>query len=157
MATFDIARESNIAGLSLDELRIRENLGINIAYIKRGDIIINIPSKNERIFPGDEIGVIGTDIQFNKLKQYLNQNETDAKPETTEPDIVLRQINLKNQEFIGKTIRESNLREKTSGLVVGIEKNGIRYLNPESAMILSDGDILWIVGNKNLLNELTHN
>jgi CPA2 family monovalent cation:H+ antiporter-2 len=69
----------------------------------------------------------------------------------------LRQINLKNQEFIGKTIRESNLREKTSGLVVGIEKNGIRYLNPESAMILSDGDILWIVGNKNLLNELTHN
>jgi CPA2 family monovalent cation:H+ antiporter-2 len=157
MATFDIARDSNITGLSLEELRIRENIGVNIAYIKRGDIIINIPSKNERIFPGDEIGVIGTDVQFIKFTQYLNQKETDAKPETTEPDIVLRQIDLKNQEFIGKTIRESNLREKTSGLVVGIEKNGIRYLNPESSMILSDGDILWIVGNKNLLNDLTHN
>lgn len=157
MATFDIARDSNITGLSLAELRIRENIGVNIAYIKRGDIIINIPNKNERIFPGDEIGVIGTDVQFIKFTQYLNQKETDAKPESKEPEIVLRQINLKNQEFIGKTIRESNLREKTSGLVVGIEKNGTRYLNPESSMILSDGDILWIVGNKNLLNDLTHN
>jgi CPA2 family monovalent cation:H+ antiporter-2 len=157
MAAFDIARESNIAGKSLEELQVREILGVNVAYIKRGDVIINIPSKNERIFPGDEIGVIGTDVQFINFKKFLDQNETDAKPDLTEPDIVLRQIDLKNQEYLGKSIRESNLREKTSGLVVGIERNGNRYLNPESSLILADGDILWIVGNKKLLNELTHN
>lgn len=157
MATFDIARESNIAGKTLEELKLREKLGINVAYIKRGEVIVNIPSKNERIFPGDEIGVIGTDVQVKELKVFLDQNETDAKPEIKEPDIVLRQIDLKNQEFIGKSIRESNLREKTNGLVVGIERNGKRYLNPESNMILSDGDILWIVGDKKMLNELTHN
>ncbi|WNM18335.1 cation:proton antiporter domain-containing protein [Flavobacterium capsici] len=157
MASFDVARESNIAGKTLEELRLREKLGINLAYIKRGDVVINIPSRNERIFPGDEISVIGTDGQLKELKVFLDQNETDAKPEIKEPDIVLRQIDLKNQEFIGKSIRESNLREKTNGLVVGIERNGKRYLNPESNMILSDGDILWIVGDKKLLNELTHN
>ena len=157
MATFDIARESNITGKTLEELKLRENLGINIAFIKRGEVIINIPNKNERIFPGDEIGVIGTDAQFKELKLFLNQNETDAKPDTKEPDIVLRQIDLKNQEYIGKSIRESNLREKTSGLVVGIERSGKRYLNPESSMIISDGDILWIVGDRKMLNELTHN
>ena len=157
MATFDIARESNIAGKTLEELKLRENLGINVAYIKRGDVIINIPSKNERIFPADEIGVIGTDTQVKELKTFLAQNETDAKPDSNEPDIALRQIYLKNQEYIGKSIRDSNLKEKTSGLVVGIERNGNRYLNPESSMILADGDILWIVGNKKLLNELAHN
>ena len=157
MATFDIARESNIAGKTLEELRLRENLGINVAYIKRGDVIINIPSKNERIFPGDEVGIIGTDKQVSDLKLYLDQNETDAKPNQREPDIVLRQIYLKNQSYIGKSIRDSNLREKTSGLVVGIERNGNRCLNPESSMILLDGDILWIVGDKKLLSELTHN
>lgn len=157
MASFDVARESNIAGKTLEELRLREKLGINLAYIKRGDVVINIPSRNERIFPGDEISVIGTDGQLKELKVFLDQNETDAKPEVNEPDIVLRQIDLKNQKFIGKSIRESNLREKTNGLVVGIERNGKRYLNPESNMILSDGDILWIVGDRKLLNELTHN
>ncbi|HQA74577.1 cation:proton antiporter, partial [Flavobacterium sp.] len=157
MATFEIARESNISGKTLEELKLRENLGINVAYIKRGDIIINIPSKNERIFPADEIGVIGTDNQVKELKIFLDQNEAEEKPDYKEPDIVLRQINLKNQSYIGKSIRESNLREKTSGLVVGIERNGNRFLNPESTLILLDGDILWIVGNKKLLNELTHN
>lgn len=157
MATFDIARESNIAGKTLEELKLRETLGINVAYIKRGDVIINIPSKNERIFPADEIGVIGTDTQVKDLKLFLAQNETDAKPEDKEPDIVLRQIYLKNQGYIGKTIRDSNLKDKTSGLVVGIERNGNRYLNPESSMILADGDILWIVGDRRLLNQLTHN
>jgi CPA2 family monovalent cation:H+ antiporter-2 len=38
-----------------------------------------------------------------------------------------------------------------------LNRNGNRYLNPESSLILADGDILWIVGNKKILNELTHN
>jgi hypothetical protein len=33
MAAFDTARESNIAGKSL-ELQVREILGVNVAYIK---------------------------------------------------------------------------------------------------------------------------
>ena len=157
MATFDIARESNIAGKTLEELKLRENIGINVAYIKRGDVIINIPTKNERIFPGDEIGVIGTDTQVKELKLFLAQNEMDDKPNHIEPDIILRQIDLKNQKYIGKSIHDANLREKTSGLVVGIERNGNRIINPESSMILEDGDILWVVGDKKLLNELKHN
>jgi CPA2 family monovalent cation:H+ antiporter-2 len=68
IATFEIAKESNIAGKSLLELKFRENFGVNIAFIKRGEISINIPERTERIFPGDEIGVIGTDAQFKEFK-----------------------------------------------------------------------------------------
>ncbi|HKO77562.1 MAG TPA: cation:proton antiporter, partial [Flavobacterium sp.] len=156
MAIFDIAAESNIAGESLKNLQMRENLGINIVSIKRGDITIHIPSRNERIFPGDEICVIGTDAQVQQFKKYLEQHEMDVSPETIEPDIVLRQIELKNHTFIGKSIKESKLREKTQGLIVGIEKRGKRALNPESNVILEKDDILWIVGNKKLLADLAH-
>jgi CPA2 family monovalent cation:H+ antiporter-2 len=156
MAIFDIAAESNIAGESLKNLQMRENLGINIVSIKRGDITIHIPSRNERIFPGDEICVIGTDAQVQQFKKYLDQHEMDVSPETVEPDIVLRQIELKNHTFIGKSIKESKLREKTQGLIVGIEKRGNRALNPESNVILEKDDILWIVGNKKLLADLAH-
>lgn len=156
MAFFDIAAASNIAGKTLEELQIREQLGINIASIKRGEILINIPKRNERLFPGDEICVIGTDIQVKEFKTYLDQNERNAPDKTIEQEIVLRQIELKNETYIGKSIKESQLREKTNGLIVGIEKKGKRILNPESNVILEKEDVLWIVGDKKLLAELVH-
>lgn len=156
MAVFDIAAESNIAGETLKKLQLREQLGINIASIKRGEITIHIPDANERIFPGDEVFVIGTDVQLQDFKKYLDQHEIEASPEVREPDIVLRQIELKNHAFIGKSIKESKLREKTKGLVVGIEKRGKRFMNPESSILLEKDDILWIVGDKKLLADLVH-
>ncbi|MES2575378.1 MAG: cation:proton antiporter [Bacteroidota bacterium] len=156
MAVFDIADESNIAGKTLKNLQLREKLGVNIVSIKRGEITIHIPQANERIFPGDEVCVIGTDEQVQQFKIYLDQHETDVSPEKKEPDIVLRQIELKNHAFHGKSILESKLREKTKGLIVGIEKRGKRILNPESSVILEKDDILWIVGDKKLLWDLLH-
>jgi len=156
MAVFDIVTESNIAGESLKKLQLREQLGVNIVSIKRGEITIHIPQANERIFPGDEVCVIGTDKQVQEFKKYLDQHETDISPEIKKPDIVLRQIELKNHTFLGKSIKESKLREKTKGLIVGIEKRGKRTLNPESDMILERDDILWIVGDKKLLADLVH-
>jgi len=156
MAVFDIATESNIAGESLRNLQLRESLGINIVSIKRGEVTIHIPQANERIFPGDEVCVIGTDTQVQEFKKYLDQHETDVSPEIKEPDIVLRQIELKNHTFLGKSIKESRVREKTKGLIVGIEKRGIRVLNPESNVILEKDDILWIVGDRKLLADLVH-
>lgn len=157
MAYFEIAAASNIAGKTLKVLQIREQLGINIASIKRGEFMINIPKANERLFPGDEICVIGTDNQVKEFKLYLDQHEMDAPDAFVEPEIVLRQIELKNETYIGKSIRESKLRERTKGLVVGVEKKGKRILNPESDVILEKDDILWIVGNKKLLADLVHN
>ncbi|MEW5675977.1 cation:proton antiporter [Flavobacterium enshiense] len=154
MATFDVGAASNLAGKTLEELKMREKIGVNIAFIKRGEITINVPSRNERLFPNDEICVIGTDSQVKKLKKFLTQNEIDTPEDVTEADIVLEHLELKNESFIGKSIRESQIREKTKGLVVGIERNGRRMLNPDSHLVLQKNDILWVVGDKKLLESL---
>lgn len=155
MTTFEIAKESNIAGKTLEDLRIREQMGINIAFIKRGEIMIKIPNRKERLFPGDEICVIGTDAQVEDFKNYLHQNEIDVPNTIKEDQIVLQQLDLKTEnEFIGKSIGQSQLREKTNGMVVGIERNGKRLLNPESNLVLEKNDILWVVGDKKLMSAL---
>jgi monovalent cation:H+ antiporter-2, CPA2 family len=151
MSFFDIGKESNLAGKTLEELRIRENMGINIAFIRRGEVTIPIPTKNERLFPGDEICVIGTDEQITAFTNYL-QNEVDATKNTEESEIVLRQLEISNNDFIQKRIGQ--FREKTGGLVVGIERNGKRILNPESHLTLEKNDIIWVVGDKKRMNEL---
>lgn len=153
MTEFDIAKESNLAGKTLEELKIREQFGINIASIKRGEVIINIPIRTERLFPGDEISVIGTDVQVKEFKIYLDKNEIDVAEQTVETDIVLQKLELKNRVCIGKSIRESQIREKTHGIIVGIERNGKRILNPESHLVLEDSDILWIAGEKKKIAE----
>jgi len=157
MAEFLIANESNLVGKTLEELKIREQFGINIALIKRGDFSINIPTRNERLFPHDEIHVIGTDEQVKEFKKYLDKNEFDAAEIFEEEDIILQQLALKNRICIGKTIRESQIREKTHGIIVGIERNGKRILNPESHLVLEADDILWIAGNKKKINEFLKN
>jgi monovalent cation:H+ antiporter-2, CPA2 family len=153
MAEFDIAKESNLAGKTLEELSIREQFGINIASIRRGDVLINIPIRTERLFPGDEISVIGTDDQVKEFKMYLDKNEIDVPEEVEQTDIILQKLELKNRVCIGKSIRESQIREKTHGIIVGIERNGKRILNPESHLILEDSDILWIAGEKKKIAE----
>ncbi|WP_298121636.1 cation:proton antiporter [Flavobacterium sp.] len=153
MTEFEIAKESNLAGKTLEELKIREQFGINIASIKRGEVVINIPIRTERLFPGDEISVIGTDEQVKEFKIYLDKNEIDVAEQAVERDIILQKLELKNRVCIGKSIRESQIREKTHGIIVGIERNGKRILNPESHLVLEDSDILWIAGEKKKIAE----
>lgn len=153
MADFIIAKESNLAGKTLEELKIREQFGINIASIKRGDVTINIPIRTERLFPGDEINIIGTDEQVKLFKNFLDKHEIDEPEAFIKEDIILQQLELKNRVCIGKSIRESQIREKTHGIIVGIERNGKRILNPESHWILESDDILWIAGDKKKINE----
>ena len=153
MADFNIAKESNLAGKTLEELKIREQFGINIASIRRGDVLINIPIRTERLFPGDEISIIGTDDQVKEFKIYLDKNEIDVPEKVEQTDIILQKLELKNRVCIGKTIRESQIREKTNGIIVGVERNGKRILNPESHLVLEDSDILWIAGEKKRIAE----
>lgn len=154
MALIDIGQDSAILGKTLEELQLREKIGINIAFIKRADIVINIPSRNERLFPGDEVCIIGTDKQVLDFQKYLEDCELHSEYVEPESDIVLQQVELKNEDFIGKSIRESKIREQTRGLVVGLERSGKRILNPDSVEILEKGDILWIVGERKLLARL---
>jgi CPA2 family monovalent cation:H+ antiporter-2 len=157
MTTFQINKESNIAGKTLKTLRVREKMGINIAFIKRGEIMIKIPTKNERLFPGDEICVIGTDAQVKEFKNYLLRNEIEIPKNVEKAEIILQQLELNKEELIGKSISQSLIREKANGMVVGIERNGKRLLNPESDLILEKDDILWVVGDKKRMSELFKN
>ncbi|RZJ31329.1 MAG: sodium:proton antiporter, partial [Flavobacterium sp.] len=97
MSFFDIAATSNIAGKTLEELKLREQFGINIVFIKRSDITVKMPSRNERIFPADEVCVMGTDAQLQDFKKFLHQNEVAPPEDVVEDNIVLRQIDLNNE------------------------------------------------------------
>lgn len=154
LAQVVVSQNSPLAGKSLADLTVRERFGITIALIQRGHLRIAAPGRNILCLPGDVLHVIGTDDQINKFQEVC-EALVDEDVGMSSDDYVLQQFFVpENSPFSAKNIRESGLREKTHGLVVGIEKNGQRTLNPDSSMMIDVGDIVWIVGDRDRLKAL---
>jgi CPA2 family monovalent cation:H+ antiporter-2 len=150
---FEVPQETPYVGVSLHELSVREKYGVTIAMIERGRLRILAPGRNEVLMPYDGVFVIGNDEQLIKFKAFL-----DAGGESVVGDdevFTLEKCEIPaGSSFAHKSIRESGLREMTRGLVVGVERNGRRILNPDGALVLEEGDLLWIVGDRDRILNL---
>jgi CPA2 family monovalent cation:H+ antiporter-2 len=153
-----VSPDALCAGNTLMELGFRENYGVNIAQIERGRRTITIPKGEERLLPGDKITVIGTDEQLDEFRKIIEEPLPDNAPAAEQSEISLKQVVVKpGFPFLGKNIRESGIREKTNGLIVGIERNGERILNPPPSTVFQKGDIVWLAGDQKLIREISPN
>jgi CPA2 family monovalent cation:H+ antiporter-2 len=151
-----VSPESDVVGRSLVELAVRERYGVNIALIERGNKMIPTPGRDERLYPNDKVMLIGTDDQLAAVKELFNgiikENDETYFPKK---DMTLQKIVINSSSPVfAQTIRDSGIREQTQGLVVGIERKGIRILNPDSNLVFENEDIVWIVGNNRKIPDL---
>lgn len=157
IAELAVAPESKLVGKTLVELSIREKYGVNIALIERGKIMIPTPGSQERLYPNDKVLVIGTDNQLAAIKELFEGSVEENIEQSNFPkkDMTLQKIVItSNSPIYGQSIRSSGIRETTQGLVVGIERNGKRIINPDSDLIFENDDIVWIVGNNKKVLEM---
>jgi CPA2 family monovalent cation:H+ antiporter-2 len=141
-------------GKSLEELAWREHYGVNVAYIRRGDKLIYAPDRNQKIYPHDQLGIIATDEQIQQFKPAFDTCESVEPAEPHVDDIVLQKIQVDESNLLaGQTIRNSGIREKTKGLVIGIERGSQRMINPRSDLLFEEGDIVWLVGERHKIHE----
>ncbi|HEY6976435.1 MAG TPA: cation:proton antiporter [Chitinophagaceae bacterium] len=150
----EVSPDADYIGRRLFELEWRERYGINIVYIKRGERLIQTPDRNAILLPFDQVGIIATDEQFLNFKPVF-ESQINPKIFTEDVnDITLQKIVVNEHTRLkGLSIRDSGLRERTDGLVIGIERNNERILNPESTTIFEWGDNIWIVGIKKKIQE----
>ena len=138
-------------GKTLEQLQWREKAGVNVVLIKRGDMQIPVPGKSEQVFPLDELLILGTDLQLKKIQALIRPQEK-VEATTKTPHVTLHQYVIREgNPLIGKTIRESGLREQMGALVVGIERGQERLLNPDSSMVLVLADVVFVVGERKKL------
>jgi CPA2 family monovalent cation:H+ antiporter-2 len=155
MIDLEVNPHSEYIGKTLAEIAWREQYGINLAYIKRGDKLIYAPGRNNRLLPFDHVGVIATDDQMQLFKPVFDATENVEKTDQHLDDITLQKIVVdEHNQLKDLSIRSSHIRERTNGLVVGIERNKERILNPDSTEIFHWGDIVWIVGERKKIQKL---
>lgn len=150
LANSRISTSCTFIGKSLEELQLREQFGVNIAFIKRGNRLIYAPSRYEKLYPYDEVGLIGTDIQLQHFNTLLESEADEASTvDIDSEEIVLQKVIVdETNQLRGQSVRSSGIREKTNGLVVGIERAGERLLNPASDTVFEWEDIIWLVGDR---------
>jgi CPA2 family monovalent cation:H+ antiporter-2 len=156
LADFAIQPYYSIVGKSLKELNFRQFFGVNIVTIQRGDIRINIPKGDERIYPDDHIVVLGTDKQMELFQQRLEEKRMKYAnmEEKQSPEVQMKQIQIESgSHLIGKSIRTSGIQEKFGCLLIGIERDNFSRLNPELDLVLEENDIIWLIGeNRKILS-----
>jgi CPA2 family monovalent cation:H+ antiporter-2 len=154
LSDYDIPTNSLWGGKTLQELDFGKKYGVHVASILRGKQRINIPGGRERLFPNDRIQVIGTDEQlstFAKAGEEISSVLENMDVEKRE--MSLRQFVVdKGSPFLGKSIRESGIRNRYKCLVVGVEENDGTLFSPNIDHRLKAGDIVWVVGE----NEAVH-
>ncbi len=155
LVSLEIDPSSEVLGQSLEKLCIRERFGITIALIERGTRKISAPSRGELLFPYDKVYVIGTDDQILHFRKHIEKNPNKSSESSEEFNYVLTShVVLEQSHFCKRSIRDSGIREKSKGLIVGIERNGKRILNPDSTTIIEAGDVLWVVGERSALKQI---
>ncbi len=142
-------------GRTLLDLAWREKFGINIVYIKRGDRVIKAPGRGAVLMPADLVGIIATDAQVQDFKPMFDAVETNGEDAADVSDITLQKIMVdEHTKLKGLDLRTSGLRERTNGIVIGVERGNERILNPDSSLKLEWGDIVWIVGERKKILQL---
>lgn len=148
MIEFEINADMPGIGKTLRELEWREKYGINVAMIERRSKIIPTPKRNQVIYPGDLISVIGTDKQLDKFRADMESASVLAI-ERKAIEVVLEHFVIsETSTFANKNIREGEIREKIHGIVVGVENEQGRLVNPDSSYVIRPGDIVWVVGDR---------
>ncbi len=145
-----IDKNYSFLGKPLLELGWREQIGVNIALIKREYQTIVSPKRTDCIFPGDELFVIGTALQVQKLQVLFRNQELPSSDESQDVEPFSIQLGS-SHIFNGKSIRDTGIREATDILVAGIERQGERILNPSSNFQLKENDSMLLVGNRKKL------
>lgn len=156
LTDFTIPGESAWAGRTLMELNLAKTYGVHVVSILRGKRRMNIPGGKVRLFPLDKIQVIGTDEQLNILGEAMSRGSYVDSDVFEKSEMTLKQLMIDaDSVFLGKTLRESGIREKHRCLIAGIEREEeVLLMTPDVDVPFSEGDVVWVVGEKDDVYQL---
>ena len=156
---FVVGQESSIVGRSLKEINFRQKYGINIVSIIRGERQINIPRGEERLYPFDKIIIVGTDEEldlFHEIIQKQDKEYRDQLAQSFNNNIKIEQFNIEpDSPLIGRSIQQSDIRDKNACLILGIERDGKSMMNPPSQTVFKENDNVWVAGEYRQIVQLS--
>ena len=146
LAYMKVGHDCPFVGDKLCNLDLRTRYGVNLVNIQRAGKHYPVPTSEMRIFPGDMLGVIGTEDQIQRLLPLVEaQHEVAENPY---PDVKFIHFTISEKSpIINQQLENTRLREDYGALLVAVQRGEDEYLSPTRDLTFHAGDILWIVGD----------
>ena len=146
---------------------------VTVIRIIRGEKVINMPTGEDKVEPGDILHVMGTRDEVDactmlleeykcieytdrddiRLKEYIYGQSFYGIPEKD----MLTCLPLKvdsDMDFVRKSIKNSNIRPRYKATIIGIERGDLPIINPNIETVIRKGDLLWLMGGSIMTDRL---
>ena len=156
LAVVPVSPCSPYAGKALSDIPLRKDFGVSIVEIIRGDHKIYIPGGSDHIYPQDKVVVVGTDEQLKAFQAKLEDQENGSDCSAGQPkEITVNSFVVDDSfPFLGQSIMQSNVGRRYNCLIVAIERNGDSLMTPDNDTVFEPDDLVWVVGDKNKIQQL---
>lgn len=133
-------------GDRLRDTGLRGKYNVDVVSIQRGPQTITVPAGETRIFPGDTVGVIGTDEEIAAVLPVIEAEPEPGTSSESPQDYRLTSVVLSpTSPLIGKTLATADVRRNYHIHVVALQR-GDEYVGQAAHIPLEASDRLWVVG-----------
>ncbi len=154
---------------------IGRNMHVSVGIIKviRKGRHYNMPGGEFELKKDDELHMMGKDEEIQTslmILEGLEYIEKTPRPKETlknyiygqtfehipaEKQIICVPINVSADAFFAnKSIKNSGIREKYKGSIIGIERDNLAITHPSIMTVLKAGDLIWVIGTKEMATKL---
>lgn len=135
------------AGQTLRDLAFGRAGGVMVASILRGDHRLNIPDGATRLYPSDQLEIIGDDTSLSALEARMRADVVAMPMAAEAGTLQLRRMLLTaDAALVGRSLAESGIRSVHQCMVVGIEAADGSLDVPTADRVFAPGDAVWLVG-----------
>lgn len=135
-------------GERLVNTNLRSKYNVDIVSVQRNGQTYLVPSSDMRLFPGDTIGVIGTDEQISELLPIVEAETSpasEAAATSAAPDLRLTAVTLgPSSPLNGLTLAGADVRRRYNTHVVALQRDGA-FIDHPATLPLQAGDRLYVV------------
>jgi CPA2 family monovalent cation:H+ antiporter-2 len=137
---------SEFVGCRLCDSGFRQNYGINVVSIERGEHIYDLPDKDTILMPQDRLTVIGNEEQIAKFRAAVEVESEMLIHDHSDNELNIYRLEVKVDSALGGTdIIRSEFQRKYHAMVIAIERGKDYMLNPPANAVFTVGDVVWLV------------
>ena len=146
MERVSVTQYSKYVGVSLLESGFRQNYGVNVVSIERGEKIIDLPPKETVVMPCDRLTVIGTEEQISRFRSDLEVEPSILIRDHSDNELnIYRYVVVDSGPLIGQTLSHSDFQQRHHGMIIAIQRGDDYIVNPPASTVFQRGDVVWFV------------
>jgi CPA2 family monovalent cation:H+ antiporter-2 len=143
---------ADVQGRTIAELDLRARFGCSVVGIERQGFMIPLPPPDSVLYPRDRVLLMGTTDQVKAGKKFLSG--VSGTSDSLYEEILMESVKLPpGSRVADRTLAELSPARAHGVQIAGVNRHGLRILNPSAEERLQVGDEVLVLGGPTQIRE----